>query len=203
MSDWAYQLETYKTTLHFWEVLVQSTVWPCVALIAVIGVRWLLWEQIRDLFLKINKAESISFKDLAVKWAPDQINQQTAENSQELPSDELVLMYCDKALNTVEELRVLIMSEQAIGNFVDKQVDCSNNDAFMQSFFMNNDRLHAYHTIYLAVLKWKQFAEESPEKIDFVSFKKAVTATTFLIIGITAQISQIYQALLHNERIDK
>ncbi|WP_176215543.1 hypothetical protein, partial [Sporomusa malonica] len=102
MTEWGYQLETYKTTLHLWEVILQSAVWPTVALIIIFGIRWLLWEQIKDLINKIKTANSISIKDMKLTW-PDQVNQQSIDNASQFSSAELVSLYCDKAIEIVEQ----------------------------------------------------------------------------------------------------
>lgn len=192
MTEWGYQLETYKTTLHFWEVILQSAVWPTVAVIIIFGIRWLLWDQLKDLINKIKTANSISIKDMKFTW-PDQMNQQFIDNASQFSSAELVSLYCEKAIEIVELFRIMILSEQAVGKF-DQAIDCSNNDCFMSTFFRSAGK-EEYYSIYTTVLEWKKTAEESPEKLDDIAnFKKATIATMFLSAGLSQKMSQIYDA---------
>ncbi|SMD08612.1 hypothetical protein, partial [Sporomusa malonica] len=148
---------------------------------------------------KIKTANSISIKDMKLTW-PDQVNQQSIDNASQFSSAELVSLYCDKAIEIVEQFRIMILSEQAVGKF-DKTIDCSDNDCFMRTFFRSTS-MEAYYSIYTAVVGWKKIAEESPENLDDIAnFKKATIATTFLSAGLSQKMAQIYDGIITQARV--
>jgi hypothetical protein len=200
MEDWAYVLETYKATLHFWEIVVQSAIWPIVAVVVVIGIRWLFGKQINELMAKILTAKNISIKDvLSVDWQEGGLTKEEIKDKSELTISELASFFCNKAIKAVERLRLLIVTERANGNFLEEGYKCQNNDEFMESYFAN-ETLRQYINIYKSIIGWKKIIEDNPEKIGNEEFKKIVTATLFFITGLSTLEEIIYQQLLNFER---
>lgn len=63
MTEWGYHLETYKATLHLYEILFQSLVWPLVTLMFILAVRFCFWGLIQDLF-KGRRVDSLGVGDM-------------------------------------------------------------------------------------------------------------------------------------------
>ncbi len=64
MSDWAYQIETYKITMHFFETVLQTSLWPIVVFLLLLIYK----REISGLISWIIKIKSLKYKDVHLEF---------------------------------------------------------------------------------------------------------------------------------------
>lgn len=200
MTEWDYQIETYKVTMHYYETLIQSSVWPIIGIIIVLGIRWLLADHIKELVCKIKEIESASIPGVKFNWKQTKINQAAQNKSYNIA--ELTRAYCDSSLEAIKELRELVQMKFSSKNMVGyDKIDFTNDRAFVATFITEGDNeINEALFLYEKTIEFKKIVDESPEKINHDEFVRASTTTTFLKSLMEQRERALYKFLLKSNQ---
>lgn len=155
MSDWAFELETYKITVHLLETIVQALIWPLVAFIAAVGIYKIFGTHFATLLFNtaklIGNVESFHYDKLAMGIKKDvkQIEKEAEKvitKTDVISSISLIESYFNQIKRSIESLQELVFYEQERGNLI--QYCCNTNyELFFKSIF-DNDEFAGTITVY-------------------------------------------------------
>lgn len=197
MTEWDYQIETYKITMHYYETLIQSSVWPIIGIIIVLGIRWLLADHIRDLVCKIKEAESASIPGVKFNWKHNSEVKQVTQNVK-YDAVDLTIIYCASSLEILKELKELVKMKFSSSNmFGYDNINFTNDRTFLETFIPSeNGEVKEALFLYDKIIKYEKIVKESPEKIDYDVFIRVSTVANFFINLMEQKERALYKFLL-------
>lgn len=116
MTDWAYQIETYKTTMHFYEVLTQSLTWPVILVIIPLLFRLMFWSEFRSL-LNDRRIQSLGIGSFSVNLTGKEAIDTAINDLKKISQNTTLLQEKEKieqVINTLEMVNPGLSSHYAI-----------------------------------------------------------------------------------------